>query len=183
MTPTPIPYMDGVKYDLKECMLGTIRDIFDVKKMKPDEIPKAITCKGAIGEDGSGGHGQRRGRDININTSNRIIGGFRLARIHAGPKLIHQELSQGAESERPIMIVPGKESAEKVRQIWSDIEKEYNEVQETTMTYEGIMIKIKFFFHVQGDGKESKQLSGLGGAFCILCFVTEEDANDIDRIR
>ena len=183
MTPKAIPYLDGVKYDLKECFTDSVKTIFDVKKMKPEEIPKDITVKGAIGEDGSGGHAQRRGKDININTRNRIIGGFRLSRIHSGPKLIHQELSQGAESERPIMIVPGKESAERVRKIWSDIEKEFNEVQVTTMLYEGVRIKVKFLFHIQGDGKEKQQLSGLGGAFCILCFVTEEDANDLDRIK
>ena len=147
------------------------------------ELPQDIIVKGVVGEDGSGGHVKRQGKDINIATSNRIVAGFRLSRIYSGDKILHQEKSQGAESERPFMIVPGKESTETVRQIWQDISTEYEQAKISTVTFNGSIINVTYDFGTQGDGKMTIQLTGLGGAFCILCFVTEEDANDIDKIE
>ena len=181
LTPKATPYLDGVKYDLKECLSRTVERIFGILHL--EEIPKEITVKGVLGEDGSGGHVQRRGKDIDIPTSNRIVAGFRLSRIYSGEKLLHQEKSQGPESERAFMLVPGKESAELVRQIWQDISKEFEEAKHSTVTFKDSTIEVTFDFGIQGDGKVRIQLTGLGGAFCILCFCTEEDANDIDKIE
>ena len=154
-----------------------------VKISTLQEVPQDIIVKGVVGEDGSGGHVKRQGKDINIATSNRIVAGFRLSRIYSGDKILHQEKSQGAESERPFMIVPGKESTETVRQIWQDISTEYEQAKISTVTFNGSIINVTYDFGTQGDGKMTIQLTGLGGAFCILCFVTEEDANDIDKIE
>ena len=142
-----------------------------------------ITVKGAIGEDGSGGHCQRRGKDIELNTRNRIVGGFRISRIHAGDQLIHHVNSQAGDTERVFMIVPGKEAADTVRQIWKDIENDYKKASLLTIKYHEVILVAKLEFKVQGDGKMDTQLTGLGGAFCLLCYATEEDANDPVKIE
>ena len=143
-----------------------------------------ITFIGAIGEDGSGCHGQRQGRDIHINTRNRIIAGFRVGRIVNAEtnQLIYQELSQGAESERPFAIIPGSESRERVEELWDTILTELEEAKVTDMEYLDKAICVTFEFTLQGDGKERKQLSGCGGAYCLFCYATEEDGNNLDRI-
>ena len=61
LTPVAHPFMDGAKYNLKDCLTMTIKDILDVLKIKSDDVPVTVTFIGAIGEDGSGCHGQRQG--------------------------------------------------------------------------------------------------------------------------
>ena len=45
LTPTPVPYMNGMKYDLTECMTKTIQRTFDSMKMKPEDVPKGTFFK------------------------------------------------------------------------------------------------------------------------------------------
>ena len=48
LTPTPIPYMEGMKYDLTECMTKTIQRTFDSMEMKPEDVPKGKLFSKAI---------------------------------------------------------------------------------------------------------------------------------------
>ena len=162
LTPTAHSFMNGARYDLKDCLVLTIKDVFDILNIKHDETPKAITFIGAIGEDGSGSHGQRQGKDIRMNTTNRIIGGFRVGRIinEDTKELMYQEMSQSAVSQRPTMVVPGKESREHVQAIWNQIQKEVKEVETTSFEYNETEVKVTVKFTLQGDNKERKQLTG-----------------------
>merc|ERR1711963_255715 len=150
------------RYDLKDCLVLTIKDIFDILNIKKDETPKSIRFIGAIGEDGSGAHGQRQGKDIGMNTTNRIIGGFRVGRIYneATNELMYQEMSQSAVSQRPTMVVPGKESREHVKAIWKQIQKEVKEVETFSIEYNENEVKVTVKLTLQGDNKERKQLTG-----------------------
>ena len=69
-------------------------------------------------------------------------------------------MSQAAVSQRPTMIIPGKESKEHVLAVWKQIQKEVKEVESFTIEYNENEVKVTVKFTLQGDNKERKQLTG-----------------------
>ena len=72
ITPTPISWLGGTKYDFKECLEKTILEIFTVHNIPPEAIPpQGAQVKGGLGYDGVGGYPLRKGGDVVLDTTHR----------------------------------------------------------------------------------------------------------------
>ena len=108
-----------------------------------------------------------------------ILGVIRLVLIKdkAG-NIIFLEDSQSEETCRPIFLIPGKEKGQLIRTIVEQLDHEVEALPVITINIGGLDVKINLQYHPGGDGKAAKTATGLGGAICTMCTVTEKDKSD-----
>ena len=86
----------------------------------------------------------------------------------------------------PCVVVPGKETRELIKLIVDRIQHEVSECSNKQLQIELNGNIVSFTMTVklsQLDGKLLIEISGLRGAFCLLCTVSRDDANDISEIK
>ena len=134
----------------------------------------------------SGSHIQRGGKNARVNTVNKILGGYKVDTFQTNNgHLIYKEFSQGPETLRPWFIVPSKETDEALDELCHMFESEILEAMENLTIKIGdkdykVELEIK---NLLFDTKLINYISGLHGAFCTMCTVSEKDGCDIDFIE
>ena len=71
ITPSPIPWLGGTRYALKDCIGKAVLEIFTVNEVPPEAVPKTAWAKIGIGFDAAGGYPYRKGQDIVLDTTHR----------------------------------------------------------------------------------------------------------------
>ena len=134
----------------------------------------------------SGSHIQRGGKNARVNTVNKILGGYTIQSFTDNDgQLIYKESSQGPEALRPWFIIPAKEDEKTLPDLCYMFETELHAAMES------LKIKIGKQEHnveleianLLFDTKLIRYLTGLHGAFCTMCDVSEKDGCDIDCIE
>ena len=105
---------------------------------------------------------------------------------YSGKKLF-EELSQAADTFRPTMMIPGKDSGTegklRVMQICHKLDNEAKYAQKVVLNYDNREYHIKMRFFLLFDGQLIEMASGLGGAQCTMCPATKEQLHDIEFIK
>ena len=95
-------------------------------------------------------------------------------------RMIWEEASPSSPNSCHVLsIVLGKETDECLKKFYKVIASNRSQLQSSpiTITYNGKIHKVKIVFKMTMiDGKFRTLLSGLGGAFCLLCTCTREEA-------
>ena len=90
-------------------------------------------------------------------------------------------------SERPLFIIPGNETRERMKTIMKMFDEQVDELTSSPLTLqvsESFSIECSVQVEIsQLDGKAIKTSTGLVGAYCTCCTVTEKDAKDVERIK
>ena len=72
ITPAPIPWLGGTKYDFRECLEKTILEIFTVHNIPLEALPpQGAQIKGGLGYDAAGGYPLKKGGDVVLDTTHR----------------------------------------------------------------------------------------------------------------
>ena len=89
------------------------------------------------------------------------------------------------DAARPILITLGKEDSDLLNKIVPPVDGEIELLHRYGVTADdnGKVYELKIqFLCSMNDGKMQKLLVGRGGAICILCSFTKEDAVYVDQI-
>ena len=90
------------------------------------------------------------------------------------------------DAAQPILITLGNEDSDLLIKIVPPVNGEIELLHKSGVTFEdnrrGYKLKIQFL-RSMNDGKMQKLLVERGGAFCILCSFTKEDAVSVDQIK
>ena len=118
---------------------------------------------------------------------NFIYGGCRMSCIHdEHGNLIYQEDSNGPDSEKPLIVQPGKETNELIDITYSELEAEAHELNQNPITSTIFNKEVEINSSIdltQFDNKTISALSGTNGAYCNQCDHDIESANQIENIR
>ena len=120
------------------------------------------------------------------NSKHISVGGIRCSKIFLGGKLLFEESSLGCETEHPYFFEPCKETSETVAKIAEKFENDADELNNSTLDIEVGGRQFTFKPNVkwcQGDGSLFAELSGLKSAYCVKCPCTENDGNNLEKIR
>ena len=72
ITPTPISWLGGTKYDFRECLEKTILEILFVNDIPLEALPPSgAQIKGGLGYDAAGGYPLKKGGDVVLDTTHR----------------------------------------------------------------------------------------------------------------
>ena len=158
----------------------------------PERVPEELWIDGGFGGDGVSGCQDRVGKDIDLNTSSRYFVGLKIARIvgkrkfdatFSGPTEYFVETSQSFVTVKPILIAEFKENHDTLHYTWTWVEQQWRLVQTFTIQFHSREIKVHFpnpkFI---GDGKGYLQLLNLPCAYCYLCDITCEEAQNIHKL-
>ena len=144
----------------------------------------------------------------NVDTTHMLYAGYVVTRIYSkdGLELYFDEKLSASDAERPLVLVPGKETSELLREISMDIEKEvmsiksnpiqiqlqqqqqqqlhqqHHHQQHQQPQQQTIGCNVNFHFS-QLDGKALKELSGIGGTGCTACTASPDDIKDESKIE
>ena len=93
-----------------------------------------------------------------------------------------------SESERPLLLVPGRETRELTGEIMKLLDEGVKKLCQGTLrlAVPGLSgpVLVKVQAHVnQLDGKSISTLTGLGGAYCTCCHVSAAEGKSLDRVR
>ena len=185
----------GQMYNLKDVLVHhvteTLEHWFEAKD-KAEEVPDKLLLVGGIGGDGFSGEADRMGKDIDLNTSSRYIIGVKHARLMGDPKSnfnsirskeFFVETSQSADSMRPLGILAGKENFASMKHVWTQIQEELKDCTQFEIQFDGRTIQITFHARFIGDGKAFLNMTCLNGAYCYLCGLTHDEAQDLNKIN
>ena len=114
------------------------------------------------------------------------LGGFSLLKLIDADTgdVVYEEKSQAAESFRPLFSVPGNESKELCRKLWSFVDTSAENNQEVYLCLNGEdIIPVKCFYYPSIDMKQIKMGTGLTGARCHRCPATAADMKNPDLIE
>ena len=194
--PQRIDKEHGVFFDLYEAVhLTLLRLPKSVKdKMAASlENGSTVLVRFAGGMDTSGGHRVYNSASSlaeNVDTTHMFFGGVSLVHIkaHDGSRetLYKNKNAASVDAERPIMIFPGKETPAKSKVAHDWFTDGYNRLKANPPVLDLNGKKVRCLVEIlftQIDAKQRSIASGLGGAFCLNCYATQADAQDLDRIR
>ena len=115
---------------------------------------------------------------IGIDTSHMLFCGFALVEIkRRSPDqevIFKDEVSCSSNSERPWVLIPGRENKENFSKLMQLLDSEIQEITTTSIQVSGIDCQILFDLS-QLDGKAIVSASGLGGSYCTACKVSEAE--------
>ena len=184
----------GKSFDLKEVWTNAILDALEnASDLKPENVPSVLFIFGSLGGDGFSGECERVGRDIDLDTAHRYIVGVKLARImyfpnpemwSVDPTEIFVEKSQAYFTLHPVAIIAGKENQALMEAIWKPLLEQQKNLKQFTINFKGKEIEIRFPKPTFcGDGKGIRNMLCLNGAYCYLCNLSEEEAQDIGKVK
>ena len=134
----------------------------------------------------SGSHIQRGGKDSTKNTTNKILGGYRIVSVHdQDGNEIFREKSQGPETLRTWFIIPEKETFEALELLCFMFESELLTAMNwlsTKCADQTIPVHVKVC-SMMLDTKLIKYCTGLHGAHCCSCTASNDDMKNPDKIR
>merc|ERR1739836_309671 len=90
------------------------------------------------------------------------------------------ETSQSADSMRPLGILAGKENFASMKHVWTQIQEELKDCTQFEIQFDGRTIQITFHARFIGDGKAFLNMACLNGAYCYLCGLTHDEAQDLN---
>ena len=99
---------------------------------------------------------------------------------------IYQEMTIGAESEKPLFIQPGKETKEIVEKLYSDLEAQALDLNQNPIhcTILGKEVEIHSNIELtQFDNSTISLMSGTNGSYCNKCDHTAHTANQRQNIE
>ena len=106
---------------------------------------------------------------------------------HISGKTLFEELSQGADTFRPTMMIPGKDTGPegnfRVRQICHKLDNEAKYARKVVLNRDNREYHIKMRYFLLFDGQLIEMASGLGGAECTMCPATKEQLHDVEFIK
>ena len=113
----------------------------------------------------SGSYIERGGKDINDDTSHRILGGYVLSYIYDSEgNLIFQETSQGPEVFRPWFILPFEEKDPELDELCDMFENEILEaMDDLKIEVNGTQVNVELEYSLIFDSKLIRLASGLTG--------------------
>ena len=172
----------GVRATYKDALSITAFRLF--KSLEPSVFTNIteVTMHIHDGLDGSGDHSiynQIGAADTNTIVMYR----FRIQSLTHSDNVLWQNPRPGSSSScRPLLLLMGKESYENLSNV-PEIQKErLNLTFPITLGDKVIQVNVHSTLSMI-DGKLRSLLTGLHGAFCVLCTASREIANDTEKIR
>ena len=142
------------------------------------------------GLDGSGSHrvyNSETSLAEGVDTSHILFAGFSLINLKTWDGTIIYEVPNpnSSDNERPIIICPGREDKELVKKALKHLQEgaqilAFSFGMMTGNRLVNWKVEAKM---TQIDGKVRTTATGLGGAYCIMCTVSKEDAHNPRVIR
>lgn len=169
--------------------LQTEMSRFDMEDVKQ----YGIVAKAVCGIDGSGSHQVYNSESSlreGLDTTHILVGGFCLTKIlldnPAGDVIFKDRAPSAAEAERPLLLVPGKETREAFGQLIKLIDSDVDKLSRDPImiSISGVDIKCQVQVEMsQLDGKAITVATGLGGSYCTCCTASSSEAKDPIRIK
>lgn len=108
---------------------------------------------------------------------------FRVARIRSNHQVLWENETHGSSSYcRPILLFPAKETYGNCKFV-ADLQKERKDINfDIKVRENSVRVKVSASLCML-DGKLKSLLSGLGGAYCVMCTASRISGNDIDMIK
>lgn len=172
-----------------------------LKRLPEKAVDAILTCGSdkltatfVTGYDGSGGHRLYNCANTlpeSVDLSHFLVAGLRLNKITAfGDEntVVYENEKSSFNSERPFVLLPGKEGKDNVKVIMKYIDDEVDHVCGVQKTIEisygekTVLFTINILI-TQLDGKAYIMTLGIGGAFCTQCIVSLKDAQNPERIQ
>ncbi len=182
----------GWRMKLKDALSMTLQRIFgalEEKLISENAHETGVVCKFVGGCDGSGNHAIYNSATSlaeGVDTSHMLVSGFVLTEIkinNSEGKVIFTDIaSQSSNAERPLILCPGRETKENFQKVMELLDEEITSVMGEPMIVNNISCTITFCLS-QLDGKAITTATGLGGAYCTSCKVTEADAKKLEKIK
>jgi len=182
-------FENGWKVNLREAITLTLQRAFEtlngaLTAANAEEF--GITCKFIGGCDGSGSHAiynSATSLAAGVDTSHMLVGGFALTEIKSRDIQIFKDKNCcSIFAERPWLLIPGRESKENFQKVMEVFDQDISALSDEPVKINNISCNIKFELS-QLDGKAIMAASGLGGAYCTYCKVSESDAKNLERIK
>ena len=165
----------GVKYNYNEAIKKTIErtlDTVDAINLPPSGSTLKVRIKDGV--DGSGSHSIYNQLN-NADTHNMILYMFCILDIidvQTNSMVFIEQQPNSPDAMRPLFIMMGKESL-------ANLESVKDAFNQRILNIEFVLIFRNHVYNIiieanmsMIDGKMRSLLSGLGGAFCMLCFIT-----------
>ena len=201
-------HMQQILPELRTMNEGIMARVIDVARCTivrlPNEVIEAISKKVekdssivfqanfSAGLDGSGGfrvHNSRSFLTSSTNTSHLIAAGMALSSIEMKdfPNTVVYNANKicSIQNQRPIGLVPGKESRSNIKDIINALDIGIFQGRENENLFDFGSFKARFRINIQlcqMDTKMIKMVTGLTGAYCTACLVTEEKAHNREKI-
>eukprot|EP00731_Ephydatia_muelleri_P028943 Em0020g587a len=194
----PLP---GVSISVKESVQLHFRRLIQQLGLQPGKY--TMTVKEGL--DGSGRHSvyDQKG---NVQTHNMIVWMWVALEVYKDVPVVNADPSlpststsangrdkiwnepspSSPDAARPILLVLGKEDKDLLHKIVPPVDAEMKELQSSGVKLfdaEREFYLMLEFHRTMNDGKMQKLLLGRGGAFCILCAYSDEDAVQEDNIK
>ena len=149
----------------------------------------SLTCTSkhynTAGFDGSGSHNifHQKG---SAETNNITMGMICPLTVKSKERILwKQPRPQSANTHRPIVLQLGKETVESLK-IYGPITREMADIEETpiNLIVKGHEVKVSVKIRITAlDRKAADAVTGLGGAFCDLCYMSPEEAHDVAELE
>ena len=192
--PSIVDWEFGVRANLRECVTSTLERILHNHKNSIPDFEQRLVAKCFMGVDGSGGHSVYNSPSSlasGVDTTHMMVAGFTVPSITVddpgSTEVYHDNNCSSAFSERPLLIIPGAESRDRMKLIMALFDREIDDLTVTPLRLqvsEGVFIECMVQAEIsQLDGKAIKTSTGLTGAYCTCCTVTEKEAKSVERIN
>ena len=196
-------FCNGISADLMEVIEITMRrHVEDNEELYDDDdvLSSGVLAKFIAGEDTSGRHMQMNQKGssdeglVDTRHMNVVGVGFTQTKTNGEDSqfVFIEEKVGSVNNERPLMIIPGTDSMERSAQILGKLESmitlcESSELyipMSTNTDEDRRVLKVNIEVELsQMDGKALTTATGLGGAYCTGCTVSEKDAAKLEVIR
>ena len=186
----------GVRAHLKDLVTKTLNQackIPEVKRIIESLDPKTsfpLKARKFTGFDGSGSQQtamQKSRNNIAQDSRETAVAVLRDITTQDNVRIFVNEHIASTNSARPLMLIPGTENRNLVEKFLPIMDQEIKELMEKGVNIEletGQKIpcecKIELFLV---DGKAVKVGTGCGGAYCLVCTYSQDEAKSIERIE
>ena len=194
--PSLLDWEFGVRGNLRECVKSTLERIMlsNMSSYSASDIENGVVAKCFMGVDGSGGHSiynSPSSLSAGVDTSHMLVAGFVIPSIvvnnASSTEVFTDKCCNSSFSERPLFIIPGAETRDRMKIIMEVFDEEIDSLTNSPLRLElsdRVSIECSVQVEVsQLDGKAIKTSTGLIGAYCTCCTVTEKEAKSVDRIK
>ena len=185
-------FENGLKINLKEAITLTLQRTFqnlEETLIAAKAMESGLVCKFVGGCDGSGSHAIYNSATSlaeGVDTSHMLVGGFALTEIRLnaeeGTSIYKDNNCSSSHAERPWLLIPGRETKEIFKRIMETFDQDISSTKNEVIEINSIPCQIKFELS-QLDGKAITTATGLGGAYCTFCKVSETEGKSLERIR
>ena len=189
-------YMHGVRAPLLTCLTLTLADrLTYIDFSSLDQSSLSYSFKMCWGLDGSGDHKSYHQLSKTKFTTKQVMSVcYTIKEVKVkdqlGKVVSWSSSTAGANkpgNTRPLLLFPGKESVELVKEVVPMVEEEVKQVKEegVKVKLEGVEVKVKCEAANMSmvDGKMVAALLQLGGCYCTMCTSSLEDCHRLATIN